>query len=51
VGEGMAVLMVEQNIGSALSVADRTYVMRSGRVILEEAAEDMRTRDDLWDLF
>ncbi|HXU23178.1 MAG TPA: ABC transporter ATP-binding protein [Tepidiformaceae bacterium] len=48
---GLAVLLVEQNVAQALRVADRVYVMRSGRIILEESAEDMRKRPQLWDLF
>jgi branched-chain amino acid transport system ATP-binding protein len=47
----MSVLMVEQNVGQALTIADRVYVMRSGRIILEESAEKMRARDEWWDLF
>jgi ABC-type branched-subunit amino acid transport system ATPase component len=27
------------------------YVMRSGRVILEETAEEMKAREQYWDLF
>jgi branched-chain amino acid transport system ATP-binding protein len=49
--EGLSVLLLEQNVGQALRVLDRTYVMRSGRVILEETAEQMRARDSYWDLF
>jgi len=45
------VLLLEQNVGQALRIIDRTYVMRSGRVILEETAEQMRRRDSYWDLF
>jgi branched-chain amino acid transport system ATP-binding protein len=48
---GLSVLMVEQNIDQALSVADRVYVMRAGRIFLEESAEQMRTRGEWWDLF
>jgi branched-chain amino acid transport system ATP-binding protein len=47
----LSVLMVEQNIDQALRVADRVYVMRAGRIFLEETAEEMRARDDWWDLF
>ncbi len=47
----MAALMVEQNVGQAAKVADRTYVMRSGRIILEEDAAQTRARDTWWDLF
>jgi branched-chain amino acid transport system ATP-binding protein len=49
--EGLAVLLLEQNVGQALRIVDRVYVMRSGRVILEESAEEMRSRDSYWELF
>ncbi len=49
--EGLSVLLLEQNVGQALRVTDRAYVMRSGRVILEETAEQMRARPTYWDLF
>ena len=49
--EGLSVLLLEQNVGQALRIADRAYVMRSGRIILEESAEQMRQRPDYWDLF
>ena len=49
--EGLAVLLLEQNVGQALRIVDRVYVMRSGRVILEESADEMRTRDSYWELF
>jgi branched-chain amino acid transport system ATP-binding protein len=48
---GLGVLLLEQNIAQLLEVADRVYVMRSGRVILEETAAQMKQRDDYWDLF
>ena len=44
-------LLLEQNVGQALRIADRAYVMRAGRVILEETADQMRQRPDYWDLF
>jgi branched-chain amino acid transport system ATP-binding protein len=49
--EGLAVLLLEQNVGQALRITDRAYVMRSGRVILEETADEMRARPSYWDLF
>lgn len=49
--EGLAVVLLEQNVGAALRILDRVYVMRSGRIILEETAEQMRRRDSYWDLF
>lgn len=37
-------LLVEQHIAQALSVADRAYVMRRGRVELEGRASDLLGR-------
>jgi branched-chain amino acid transport system ATP-binding protein len=49
--EGLSVLLLEQNVVQALRITDRAYVMRSGRIILEETVEQMRARDSYWDLF
>jgi branched-chain amino acid transport system ATP-binding protein len=49
--DGVSILLLEQNVNTALAVADRVYVMRSGRIILEESSEQMRARDHWWDLF
>jgi branched-chain amino acid transport system ATP-binding protein len=53
VAGGMSVVLVEQNIPAALSVASRVYVLRSGRIILEEAAATLaaKGRETWWDLF
>jgi branched-chain amino acid transport system ATP-binding protein len=40
----VAILIVEQNINLALSVGDRGYVLRSGRVIAEGSPADLRGR-------
>lgn len=40
--EGVAVLLVEQNVESALSVADRAYVLDHGTVAFEGAASALR---------
>ena len=40
--EGVAVLLVEQNVRSALEVADRVCVMRDGLIVHEGPAEAMR---------
>jgi branched-chain amino acid transport system ATP-binding protein len=49
--DGRAVVLLEQNVAYALRHADRVYVMRSGRVILEESADAMRERESWWELF
>ena len=38
---GSTVLLVEQNARSALKIANRGYVLETGRIILEGAAEDL----------
>jgi len=38
---GTTVLLVEQNVREALRVADRAYVLQTGRVVLEGAAADL----------
>ena len=38
---GTTILMVEQNARAALELADRAYVMESGRVVLEGAASTL----------
>ena len=39
---GLGILLVEQNLYSALSVCDRAYVMETGRIVHEAAAADLR---------
>jgi branched-chain amino acid transport system ATP-binding protein len=39
---GLGILLVEQNLYSALAVADRLYVLETGKVVHEASAEDIR---------
>ncbi len=39
--EGLTVLLVEQNARAALRIADRGYVLETGRIILEGTARDL----------
>jgi branched-chain amino acid transport system ATP-binding protein len=48
---GLSVIILEQNVGQVLRIADRVYALRSGRIFLEETVEQMRARDQYWDLF
>jgi branched-chain amino acid transport system ATP-binding protein len=41
-GQGRTILLVEQNVHHALDIADRAYVLESGRITLEGAAEILR---------
>jgi branched-chain amino acid transport system ATP-binding protein len=40
--EGVAVILVEQNVACALAVADRVCVLRSGRIVHSCAAQSLR---------
>jgi branched-chain amino acid transport system ATP-binding protein len=44
---GLTVLLVEQNVRSALSIADEGVVMSLGRIVTRNDAEALRTDDDL----
>jgi branched-chain amino acid transport system ATP-binding protein len=44
---GVAVLVVEQNANVSLSIADRGYVLSTGRLVLEGKASDLIQNDDL----
>jgi branched-chain amino acid transport system ATP-binding protein len=46
-GEGIAILLVEQNTHMALEVASRGLVMELGRVVLEGPAQELRQSDRL----
>jgi branched-chain amino acid transport system ATP-binding protein len=45
--DGVTVLLVEQNAYQALSIANYSYVLRAGRVVLEGTAEALRDRNDV----
>ena len=45
--EGNTVLLIEQNAKAALGVADRGYVLETGRIIMEGAAEDLLTNREI----
>ncbi len=45
--EGATVLLVEQNAKAALRLADRGYVLETGKVILEGSAVELLENDDV----
>lgn len=45
--EGNTVLLVEQNAKAALSIADRGYVLETGKVIVQGPAEDLLANADV----
>ena len=44
---GVTVFMVEQNANMALSIADRGYVLQTGRIVLDDTAEALVANEDL----
>ncbi|MCY4069564.1 MAG: ABC transporter ATP-binding protein [Acidimicrobiaceae bacterium] len=44
---GLTIFMVEQNANMALSIADRGWVLQTGRVVLDDSAENLMTHPEL----
>jgi branched-chain amino acid transport system ATP-binding protein len=49
--EKTAMLLVEQNVKAALSIADYGYVMENGRVVLDGPAEKLRDNEDIKEFY
>jgi branched-chain amino acid transport system ATP-binding protein len=45
--EGVAIFMVEQNANMALSIADRGWVLQTGKVVLDDTAEALLSNPGL----
>lgn len=45
--DGLPVLLVEQNCNQAIKVADRGYVLETGRIVLEGRAEDLANNEEV----
>ncbi|MBF0302322.1 MAG: ABC transporter ATP-binding protein [Desulfamplus sp.] len=45
--EGVTILLVEQNARAALKIADRAYVLETGKMVLEGSAEELLVDDDV----
>ncbi len=48
---GVSVLLVEEAIDSALEMADRVYVLRSGTVVAQHTGDEARAREHWWTVF
>lgn len=46
-GQGMSILLVEQNLPLALAVAGRVYVLNKGRIVFEGAPNTLRRRPEI----
>lgn len=49
--DGLAIVLVEQNVKQALTIADRVVVMKAGRIIVDSSAQEFSSRESLWELF
>jgi branched-chain amino acid transport system ATP-binding protein len=49
--QGLTIFLVEQNAHAALSVAERGYVMESGRIVLEGPAEELIKNKDVREFY
>lgn len=45
--EGAAILLVEQNAATALTIAHRGYVLQTGRIILADSAAGLAANEDV----
>lgn len=50
-GEGMSILLVEQNARIALSVSEYAYVMENGRVVLDGPSEQLAQNEDIKEFY
>jgi branched-chain amino acid transport system ATP-binding protein len=44
---GTAIMLVEQNASQALAIADRGYVLQTGRIVLADSAEALAANEDV----
>ncbi len=45
--DGYTILLVEQNAKKALDIADRGYILETGRIVLEGTAQDLLNNEEL----
>jgi high-affinity branched-chain amino acid ABC transporter, ATP-binding protein LivF len=45
--QGTTVLLIEQNANKALSIADRGYVLETGKVVLSGTGEELLASDEV----
>jgi branched-chain amino acid transport system ATP-binding protein len=45
--EGLSILVVEQNLGMALELADRLYVMNKGQIVFTGTPADLRSQPEM----
>ena len=48
---GVSILFIEQNVQTALSIAERGYILEGGRLVLDGTAEELLASDDVKRIF
>ena len=48
---GTTILLVEQNANMALNAADYGYVLENGRIVMEDACDKLREKDDIREFY
>jgi branched-chain amino acid transport system ATP-binding protein len=49
--DGMSIMLVEQNVRMALRLADRTYVLRQGKIVLEGTSQELLSKPEVLDAY
>ncbi len=49
--QGTAVLLVEQNAAMALSIAAHGYVLETGKIVMDKAADDLMANEDVQEFY
>lgn len=50
-GEGVAILLIEQNVAVSLAMSNRAYILREGRVVLEGPSSELAVGDRVQQAF
>ncbi len=49
--EDVTILLVEQNVNTALKITDRAYVLEQGEIVLEGPSEELKEKDHVKDAY
>jgi len=49
--EGITLLLVEQNVKIALSIAQHAYIMENGRIVLDGTAQELLQNEDIKEFY
>jgi branched-chain amino acid transport system ATP-binding protein len=49
--DGMTILLVEQNAGMALQLADYGYVMENGKIVRDDTTDELRADEDIQEFY